>query len=109
MFEIIRGGAVWNRTNGELTVQAVSISNARSKRATTSISSGVPGPGYVGGRAMNWIGVKGLNVLEFAVIKRRAKRHILCLNEWEKTRPSLGENEQTRVLGMLEDALEMTR
>jgi hypothetical protein len=58
---------------------------------------------------MKWIGVKGLNMLEFPVIKRRAKSHILCLNEWEKKRPSLGENEQTRVLGMLDNALEMSR
>ncbi|KAF8516253.1 hypothetical protein JB92DRAFT_2911128 [Gautieria morchelliformis] len=109
MFERIRGSAVWNRTTGKWRVQAVSISNSRSKTDNTSISSGVPGPGWLAGKAMKWLGVKSLNALEFAAIKRRANGHISCLKKWGKGRPSLGENEQTKVLGMLDDALQMSR
>jgi hypothetical protein len=111
MFEIIRGGAVWNRTNGELKVRAVSMapslrrpgphhqpggSSSRSidsivavrnggntigfsdsitSQGMSSISSGVPGPGYFGGKAIKWLGEKGLNTVQFALsLERRTTR-----------------------------------
>ncbi|KAF8516256.1 hypothetical protein JB92DRAFT_2274106 [Gautieria morchelliformis] len=106
MFEQIRGSAIWNRATGKWRVQAVSISNSPYK---TSISSGVPGPGWLAGRAMRWLGVKSLNMFELTLIMTCAIGHRSCLKKWGRERPSIGENEQKKVLGMLDDALQMSR
>ncbi|KAF8513684.1 hypothetical protein JB92DRAFT_3164689 [Gautieria morchelliformis] len=106
VLERIQGSAICNGTTRKFRVQVVSISNSWSK---TSISSGVPGPGWLAGRAMKWLGVKSLKMFEHTVIKGRANGHLSCLKKWGKGQPCLGKHEQTKVLGMLDDALHRCR
>ncbi|KAF8516251.1 hypothetical protein JB92DRAFT_2273613 [Gautieria morchelliformis] len=87
----------------------ISFSESVTSAGFTSISSGVPGPGYFGGKAIKWLGEKGLNTIQFTLIKRRASSHVSCLEKWGKHPPPLGVDERGKVFEMLSDALEMSR
>ncbi|KAF8579299.1 hypothetical protein K439DRAFT_410719 [Ramaria rubella] len=118
LFEHIRGGFVWNRTNGGERVEAVSIAPSRrtasSIRGTSTVSSmnassGVLGPGYLSGKMFKWFGTKGLDAVEDMFIMKRANGHVDTLRGWEKRPRALGDRERKEVYGMLTDALEMAR
>ena len=52
---------------------------------------------------------KGLDIVQYRIILRRAKDHLSCLEEWEKDPPVLGAHERDKVIAMLGEALEMSR
>lgn len=87
----------------------LSLGYSSTNGSSTSVSTGVPGPGYFGGKVIKWLGEKGLNGVQFTVIISRAKTHISCLQKWERLKPPIGITEREKVFEMLGDALEMSR
>jgi len=104
-------------------LRAVSIAPSRrrgSLRSCSSISAGqssasssgsvsVPGPGYISGKVLKWLGVTAICALEDAIIMKRANGHISLLKRWEKEDSlKIGTEERVKLFGMLGDALEMS-
>ena len=87
--------------------QSPGFENSTTNTVSTPISSGVPGPGYFGGKALKWLGEKGLDAIQYTVIIRRRNLHTSLLQRWTKKGIKLDITERKKVFEMLGDALEM--
>jgi hypothetical protein len=62
-------------------------------------------PGYLSGKALKWLGDKGLNALEDANRLKRGYQYRYRLKRWDQLNNTLGMKEQKKLFKMLEDAL----
>jgi hypothetical protein len=98
-----------NTTSPALAATA-SLHESLEEYSTSCPSSGIPGPGYLSGKALKWLGKKSINTLEDAIIMKRACQHRIRLNLWKMFRGTpFGKIHQRELFEMLEEALEMSR
>lgn len=75
----------------------------------STISSGVPGPGYYGGKALKWLGKASLRGIQNAVILVRFRRYRRLTTLWVETKGNLlGIREDDEFYQMLSDMLEFS-
>ncbi|KIJ47441.1 hypothetical protein M422DRAFT_778095, partial [Sphaerobolus stellatus SS14] len=77
--------------------------------ACSSLSSGVPGPGYIGGKALKWLGQKSLRGIQEAIILARFQKYRRITAKWVLSKGDLSEiSEENEIYHMLGDMLELT-
>lgn len=82
----------------------------QSPETASSASSGVPGPGYLPGKALKWLGEKSLNALVDLIIRGRIQQHLASLRKWRKWDGlELRLKQHRKILHILQDVLEMSR
>ena len=73
-------------------------------------SSGVLGPGYYSGKAIEWLGKKCINGIEDVIIFTRCWQYHYRLKQWFSSEGNAeGHNRDKRFFAMLEDLLELSR
>ena len=73
--------------------------------------------GFHPGKAIKWLGVKSLNMMDNVIIFKRTNNYIRWLDRWEKeisdyslsNRFEIGKEKQKTLFKILNEALEMSR
>ena len=80
------------------------------ERLSSDPSSGVLGPGYYSGKAIEWFGHKCLNGIERAIIFKRCWQHQYRLKQWSSSKgDAAGRKRDKQFFTMLGDLLELSR
>ena len=87
-------------------VATASIRESLSSRS----SSGVLGPGYYSGKAIEWFGRKCINGIEDVIIFKRCWQYKYRLKQWSSSEgDAVGCKRDKQFFTMLEDLLELSR
>ena len=93
-----------------LSTDASSLGESYTFTLRSSISSLLPGIGYLSAKALQWIGDGSLDAVAHAVIWRRTSRHLSRLKKWQRLHcAEVDHTMQKKLFIMIWDALEMSQ